>query len=268
VVGAPLVGALVDAGHEVIALARSDAGARALRDRGASVIRGDLRSPAAWGATVRDAELVFHAGLPRMVPPVRARHLRRLARDARVAALAVGHAVEPGAVVVLAGCALGDARGLLAIAGPARAAEQALAGTSLRVVRLPWVYGRSGFINDLARGLAMRRFRVVGPGHNHLAVISARDAAAALIAASGAAPGTYAVAEPEPPTQVELVHHICREAGVPRPDHLPPRMASISMGGPVVDALLADHHVEGAPLPAFSPSRTWRNDLMAALAGD
>lgn len=263
--GAPLIDALVASGHRVVALARSDTAARAMADRGASVVRGDLGQPGAWERAARDAEWIFHAGLPRMVPPLRTRHMRRLTREAEAGARAVASASPRDATIVLASCAIGDAGGLLAIAAPGLAAERGLAGPRLRTVRLPWAYGRSGFINDVARGLSMKRFRVVGPGGNRVGVIGARDAAAALLAAAGAPPARYVVGEEDAPTQMELVHHICVGRGAPRPDHLPPRMASFSMGGVVVEALLADQHAAVVPPPGFIPRQSWRADLLDAV---
>ena len=170
--------------------------------------------------------------------------------------------------LVLASCAIGDARGALEIARPALAAEAVLRGPDLRIVRLPWAYGPSGFICDISRGLQMRRFRMVGPATNHIALIGARDAAAALIAAAGSPPGTYAVAEDGPPTQMELVHLICAARRAPRPDHLPPRMAGMSMGSVVVDAITAEQSVDVRPPPGFAFAQRWDRDLTDALSGE
>jgi len=259
-----VVDLLVGSGVEVLALVRTAEGARRLVDRGAVAVRGDLREPATWAGRVADADLVIHAGLPRMVPPLRSRRLTRLAREAAHAA-AVLSDVAVGKDVVMASCALADRSGPLQIAGPARAAEHALRGPGLRVVRLPWAYGPSGFIADVAHGLSMKRFRIVGPGGNRIALIGARDAAAAIMAAAAASPGVYAAVEPDGPTQVELVHHICVGRGALRPDHVPPAMATMTMGGPVVRALTADHWVDLLPPPGFVPSQSWRDDLLAAL---
>jgi nucleoside-diphosphate-sugar epimerase len=255
----------VESGADVLALARTDRAARALTDRGATAVRGDLVGGGAWERAAGESELVFHAGQPRMVPPLRRRHIRRLGSEAEAGARAIASAASPHATLVLASCAMAAARGPLGIAAPARAAEGALAGLDVRVVRLPWAYGSSGFINDIARGLSLQRIRVVGPGTNHIQVIGARDAGLALIAAATAPPGAYAVAEEGAPTQMELVHHICAGRRAPRPDHLPPRMASLSMGGVVVEALLADQRVDGAPLPGFHTRQSWQTDLLEAL---
>ena len=49
-IGTALIPELINAGHKVIGLSRSDAGAKALIEAGAQVHRGDLliRKPAQW----------------------------------------------------------------------------------------------------------------------------------------------------------------------------------------------------------------------------
>ncbi len=259
-----MVDALLEQGVEVTALARTDRGAWALRDRGATTIRADIGESIQWDRAAEAAEVIFHLGLPRITPPVRGRHLRKLEREAQAGA-GIIHGIAAGRDVVMGTCAIGDADGPLDIARPGLAAERALVGRGVRVVRLPWAYGPSGFICDMSRGLQMRRFRVVGAGDNPIAVIGARDAAAAIIAASAAPEGTYTVAEESMPTQVELVHLMCTTRGVPRPDHLPARMASMAMGGVIIEALTANQRVEVAPPPGFTHSQRWDEDLMDAL---
>ena len=259
--------ALVDAGTPVTALARTDSGARRLHDMGAKVVIGDIGESVRWERAAREADVIFHLGLPRLTPPLRGRHVRKLEREAAAGAQIVRD-IADGRDLVMSTCAIRSTAGPLDIARPGLAAEAAIAGApGARIVRLPWAYGPSGFVCDVSRGLQMRRFRIVGAGDNRLALVGARDAAAAIIAASTAPVDTYAVAEASAPTQVELVHHMCISRGVPRPDHLPPRMATLSMGGVVVQAVTADQHVDVAPPPGFTHEQQWQIHLMEALAG-
>lgn len=230
------------------------------------MIRGDIGEVARWEDRVADAQVVFHLGLPRLIPPVRRRHIRKAQREARVGAEIIRE-IAGDRTVIMASCAIGDAGGALEISGPALAAEAAMRGPGTRIVRLPWAYGPAGFICDVSRGLQMHRFRMVGPAANRIAIVGALDAAAALVCAADAPPGTYAVAESDAPTQEALVHHICAGRGAPRPDHVPPRMAAMSMGSVVVDALTADQVVEGAPPPGFTFGQAWEQDLLGALEG-
>jgi len=257
----------VAAGTPVTALARTDTGARRLHEMGAKVVIGDIGESVRWERAAREAAVIFHLGLPRLTPPLRGRHIRKLEREAAAGAEIVRD-IADGRDVVMSTCALRSSSGSLDIARPGLAAEAVMAGApGARIVRLPWAYGPSGFVCDVSRGLQMRRFRIVGAGDNRLVLVGARDAAAALIAAAAAPAETYAVAEASTPTQVELVHHMCTSRGVPRPDHLPPRMATLTMGGVVVQALTADQQVDPAPPPGFTHEQNWQTHLMEALAG-
>lgn len=249
------------------ALARTDVAARSLRGAGATVVLGDIGESIRWEHAAREAEVIFHLGLPRLTPPLRGRHIRKFEREAAAGA-GIVRDIADGRDLVMATCAIRSHAGPLDITRPGLAAEAALAGTpGARIVRLPWAYGPSGFICDVSRGLQMRRYRIVGPGGNRLALVGARDAARALIAASAAPTGTYTVAEESGPTQEQLVHHICARRGVPRPDHLPPGMASLSMGGVAVQAVMAEQQVEAALPPGFSFTQNWETHLMEALSG-
>jgi dihydroflavonol-4-reductase len=67
VVGAALVDLLVDEGHHVRALSRSDASADKLERKGAEVVKGDVLARDTLTSAIGDAELVFHvAGVNEM----------------------------------------------------------------------------------------------------------------------------------------------------------------------------------------------------------
>jgi nucleoside-diphosphate-sugar epimerase len=132
---------------------------------------------------------------------------------------------------------------------------------------VPWVHGTGGIALDLVAGLRMRRHRIVGGGDNAWSMIGDGDAAAALVAALGAPPGVYSAAEPEIPTQLDVVRAVCSVPGHRMPDRVPPRLAALSMGGAMSEALgmnlavrtgrLADH--------AWAPHQHWR-DTVTRLA--
>ncbi|MCJ7438754.1 MAG: NAD(P)-dependent oxidoreductase, partial [Acidimicrobiia bacterium] len=67
-VGTPLVRALVEAGHDVRAVARDDAKARQLRDAGADPVMVDLFDGPALGDAVAGSDAILH--LATNVPPV------------------------------------------------------------------------------------------------------------------------------------------------------------------------------------------------------
>ena len=270
--GRALVARLAADGHRVTALARTRAAAGLVEEAGGEPLHGELADAGPWAAAAVGAERVFHLAQPRLQPPIRGMQVRGLARAAAEGAAAI-RAVVGSRPVVMASSALGwgDAatgRGL-ALARPALAAERALAGPELRVVRLPWVYGDGGPIRAFALALRAGRFRIVGPGDNRWALVAADDAARALLAAADAPAGTYAAAEPHPPTQLEVVAALCAGASARRPDHLPPRLADLTFGGPMSRALAASLAPGPGwrPVPGWAPRRDWRRDLVSLILG-
>ena len=59
-IGSAVVPELIQAGHEVTGLARSDAAAAAVKEMGAEVRRGDLTDPASLRGAVDEADAVIH----------------------------------------------------------------------------------------------------------------------------------------------------------------------------------------------------------------
>ena len=59
-IGAPLTDELLRHGHELVALARSDAAERDLTAKGAAVVHGDLRNPHEWAHILREVDAVIH----------------------------------------------------------------------------------------------------------------------------------------------------------------------------------------------------------------
>jgi nucleoside-diphosphate-sugar epimerase len=60
-IGLPTVRALIERGHEVWALARSENSASTLAKMGATPIEGDIASPERWAAKLSDVDAVIHA---------------------------------------------------------------------------------------------------------------------------------------------------------------------------------------------------------------
>ena len=60
-IGSPIVRALIERGHEVWALARSEASASKLRAGGATVVAGDIAAPERWTASLPLIDAVIHA---------------------------------------------------------------------------------------------------------------------------------------------------------------------------------------------------------------
>ncbi len=258
------------------ALGRTPAALHRLADLGAEPVPGDLLRPGAWQYDAADAEIVWHLGLPRARTPLRGGRVRR---EARFAWRAADHLIadrDPTRPVVTASHVLAwgnhgpgpidetTTTAPVAMGHWALAAEEALAATPLRAVRLGWAYGPDGMFAELVAAIRRGQFRIVGPGHNLVPLISANDAARALLTAAGGPPGVYTASEPDPPTQEQLVHQICAQVGSLRPDRLTPRMAAFALGGGMVDALTASLDVRSTRLGdlGWSPEFAWRDALV------
>jgi len=59
-IGVAVAAEMAAHGHDVLALARSDASAKALSERGYAILRGDLRAPDPWAGAVREVDAVIH----------------------------------------------------------------------------------------------------------------------------------------------------------------------------------------------------------------
>ncbi len=59
-IGHSIVPELITHGHEIVALARSDASEAKLAAKNISVIRGDLRAPMAWCKIIHDVDAIIH----------------------------------------------------------------------------------------------------------------------------------------------------------------------------------------------------------------
>ncbi|MGX5694905.1 NAD-dependent epimerase/dehydratase family protein [Agromyces soli] len=63
-IGSAVLDELLDAGHEVVAVVRSDRSAERVAARGASALRGELRNPAWLTAQLADVDAAIHAAAP------------------------------------------------------------------------------------------------------------------------------------------------------------------------------------------------------------
>ena len=279
--GRALVARLRGDGVRVLATARTYDAHAQVSALDAEPLHTDLANLGEWRAETADAEVVFHLALPPLRPPLRRRAARRRASAAAEGARAVADLAAGRPVVMLSTAfAYGDRRtpavdhdaaagGPPAVAAAALAAEEVLAPAA-RVVRVPWVYGSSGLVHDVVTGLRMRRHRTVGPGDNAWALLSAEDAAAALMAAVELPPGVYSAAEEDVPTQDAVVAAVCAAIGAPRPDHVPPRFAAVLMGGAMSEALALSLDVRTGRLggSGWAPRDDWREDIVSRRAAD
>lgn len=193
-VGSEVVGELLEAGHKVVGLARSDAAARRLESRGVGVHRGNLEDHDSLKRGAADSDAVIHLGF-----------IHDFSRFADVCEIdrnairALGSALRGSqrSMIVASGTAVlsssdrpsteDDESSLTAAQMPRVATEEAvnaLAGAGVRVARLrlaPSVHG-AGDTNGLvpmfvAHAKASGVAAYLGDGQNVWSAVHVRDAA-------------------------------------------------------------------------------------------
>jgi nucleoside-diphosphate-sugar epimerase len=191
-IGARIVPELLAAGHQVLGLTRSDAGARALAAAGAAAHRGDLEDLGSLRAGAAQADAVIHTAFDHDF----SNFVANCEKDRRVVATLGG--VLQGSdrpLLITSGVGIGDA-------GPGQAAREDVfdaqhpnpriaseeagnalldAGVDVRVVRLPQVHDpvKQGLISpfiDLSREKGVVAY--VGDGASRWSAGHVRDVAA------------------------------------------------------------------------------------------
>ncbi|OBH25795.1 3-beta hydroxysteroid dehydrogenase [Mycobacterium sp. E342] len=230
-IGSAVVPELLGAGHQVLALARSDASARVARSMGADVLRGDLDDPQSLRAGATDCDGVIHLAFLHFDDFQKAVAQEAGAVEAFGATLegsgkpfvmASGTPVVPGRVATERDAAPTEGP----VGGRGRNADAALGlaakGVRSAVVRLPRSVHRAagpcGFASLLVE--AARRTGVsgyVGDGSQRWPAVHVLDAARLFrLALEQASPGTvaHAVADEGDPMRA-LAEAIGRELGMP-----------------------------------------------------
>ncbi len=231
-IGSAVVPELIDAGHQVVGLARSDSSAEAVTAAGAEVLRGDLDDLDALGAGAADSDGVIHlAFIHDFTDFERAGTADRRAIETMGAALegtgkalviASGTPVVPGHVASERDPI--PANSPMAVRGANAQAALDLADQGVRssVVGLPrTVHGdgdRHGFIARLISFAREKGFAgYVGDGSNRWPAVHVLDAAHLFRLAVEQAPGgsrLHAVGDEGVPT-LEIAEVIGRHLNVP-----------------------------------------------------
>ncbi|BCH08738.1 NAD-dependent dehydratase [Mesorhizobium sp. 131-3-5] len=190
-IGSALVPELIQAGHQVIGVTRSDAGAEALAAAGAEVHRGTLEDPTSLRRGAAEADAVIHTAFDHDF----SRFAENCEKDSRViAALGQALAGSDRPLVITSGVGMGSpGHGQLAVEdvfnashpNPRIASELAgnallEAGINLSVVRLPQVHNpvKQGLISpliEIAREKGVSAY--VGEGRNRYSAGHLSDAA-------------------------------------------------------------------------------------------
>jgi nucleoside-diphosphate-sugar epimerase len=240
-IGGALVRRLVADGWTVRALARSDASAKTVRERGAEPVRGDLDDVGAMAAGAADCEVAFHCaahlgdwgprkefergnvqGTRNALQAARLAGVRRFIHVGTEAALLAG---QPLVEV--------DERAPLRFDSPAlysstkaRAEEAVIEanqnGLQTVVVRPRFVWGRGDatLLPAMTEMVRSGRFAWIGGGRHRTSTTHVDNAVHGLLLAAerGAGGGVYFVTDGEPVVFREFVTRLLATQGVTPPD--------------------------------------------------
>ncbi len=191
-IGSHVLPQLLEAGHQVLGLTRSDAGARQLAAAGAEVHRGDLEDPATLRSGAENADGVIHCAFDHDF----SRFVENCRKDQRnIEAMGEALAGSARPLIVTSGTGLGShGPGTIATEetfdedneNPRKISEQtgntvaAARGVNISYVRLPQVHDtrKQGLVTpmiDLAR--AKGRVAYVGEGKGRMAAAHVSDVA-------------------------------------------------------------------------------------------
>lgn len=266
-IGREVVRVAADAGWQVTALSRSEAGDVLLRRLGAAPVRGDAAEPRGWIEEARGAEVMIDLVQPAL--PARlgraeiqavARLRQELTRRWLEALAGLPPAERPRLVSVSGVDDLepdGDGRvshrsalsarpvGFAHIGIPVRRLVEA-SGLDATYVHLGIVYGPGkGFADRLLPALAERKQPIVGSGANRLPLVHVSDAAGALVRlagldATGVVGRTFVVSDGAGTTQRELLDNAAALLGARSPRRIPRWLASLIAGRILVEVMARD----------------------------
>lgn len=292
-VGAAVVRRLAADGHDVEALVRDPARARAQLGGSVRVREGDMRVPDTYVSLVQNVEAVVHAAMLSSRGRLTTRRARQLFEADRLMTteLAAACVLHGRRLVYTGGCFdWGDhgegwideqtplAPSPLGIghAAMARHLDDQHRDAGLDVVRLSpgFVYGSGGlFATAFVEQAARDRLRCLGSGRNWWSCIHVDDLATAYAAAlTVARPGTaYAVVDDEPLRLRELTDLITDAMGKPRVGTAPPALLALLLGRPLVASLTSSFRIRGDRVRAelgWSPARPRLRDHVGEAVAD
>jgi nucleoside-diphosphate-sugar epimerase len=263
VIGRALLPQLTAAGHEPIAMTRSDAKAGALRERGIEACVCDAYDAERLTRTVAEAgaEQIVHllTDLPQEID------MRRFERDTAstgrlrkqgtcnliAAARAAGVERIVGESIAFAYATEGDRvkdedaplamATLPSIVEPLAQLERQLLDVSGIVLRYGQLYGPGTAFaryGSWARNLRRRRLPIVGAGAGVFSFAHVEDAASATVAAlEHRGPATYNVVDDEPATIREWIPAYTRAVGAPAPWRVPAWVGRLAAGPVAVEMM-------------------------------
>jgi nucleoside-diphosphate-sugar epimerase len=297
VIGRPLVPALLDAGHEVTAFARTPEKAKALEAQGAEPAAADAFDVEGVREAVVSArpEVLIHqlTALPRELNM--RRYFEQLEPTNRLRAQTTPHflsaAREAGArrvifqsvsfITAQQGPPVVDESAPLMDGAPAegvRTMERLVLGAEALegiVLRYGFFYGSGTHYAPDGQMVALarkRRLPIVGSGEGRSSFVHLDDAVAAtVLALDHGAPGVYNVTDDEPAPASEWIPELARLVGAKPPRRLPAWLVRLLAGEATVllaTQLRGSSNAKAKAQLGFEPRwPRWREGFAAVLAG-
>jgi nucleoside-diphosphate-sugar epimerase len=259
-IGRPLVARLLEHGHHVTVLTRSEQRAEKIRAGGSEAVVGDVLATGSLvgllGASHPDivvnqltslartaARRDLHRGLAdtaRLRTEASASIMAAAAGAGvrRVVAQSIAFVYRPGPGTRTEDDPLyldGPAQ-LTQVAGPVTRLESETLGSDTVdgvVLRYGAFYGPGTYYapdGAFAEMVRRRRLPVVGRGRGAFGFVHIDDAAAATVAALTGPPGTYNVVDDHPAPAAQWVPHLARLLGAPPPRHVPAPLGRLVAG--------------------------------------
>jgi nucleoside-diphosphate-sugar epimerase len=295
VMGRALLPALQTAGHEPIAMTRSEEKAGVLRTRGIETFVCDAYDAQGLTRAVADAqpEQIVHL-LTDLPEDINMRRFERetastgrLRREGTRNLIAAAQAAGVQRIVAESiafiyesvGGGVKDEDAPLATATlpfaaePVADLERQVLGAGGIVLRYGWLYGvGTAFRRDgsWAANLRRRRLPIVGAGSGVFSFLHVEDAASATIAALGCdGPATYNVVDDDPAPLYDWVPVYARAVGAPKPWHAPTWLGRLAAGRLAVEMMSELRGASNARIKrelSWQPKhQSWREGFRTAL---
>lgn len=270
-IGQFVVQNLLEHGHAVVALARSEEKAAALRSMGAEPRLGDLRSGEGLGDAVADAEVVVNVAFPSFLGRMTMRRMRRDAREGlRQLRNLVKVIMDRGGGIPLllteGTMALGDSGGgwldetspytfdrghgrLLYLSSPYAHRAAAEMGLRIMILSISGAYGPgSWFAESLYAYIRRGRGMVVGEGSNIWSFVHVTDVAEAyrLMIEKRPIGETVTVADDQPLRYVDFANTVADQLHCPHARRMPVWLARMLLGRVLCEALTMNQRVRNA----------------------
>lgn len=255
VLGQASVKALVEAGHEVRATARTGSKADVLRELGAEPVKVDLYDPKEVRHAIAGSEAILR--LTTKIPPIAKMRSRaawqetnllrtegaRILVDAGIAEGVQVYVHESVTFVYADGGTQwitedsptddGESEILRsALDGEKEAARFSESGGRGIVLRFGGFYGpESGQTVDMISMMRRRLFVQPGPGFHYISSIYIPDAGVAVRASLNVPSGIYNVTDENPLTFKEYLHSLANTVHVPKPFRFPGALGKATLGG-------------------------------------